>query len=56
MKQLKIAVGVLFLSALAFGQSGVRFGDGQPVTTTVTVPGVSTQIVIQVPNAGINFC
>src|SRR4051812_678033 len=51
----RLILAVLFLSSLAFGQA-VRFGDGDPVQTTGTIPSSPGNWVKAVSTASINFC
>jgi hypothetical protein len=52
---MKHLIAFLLFSGICLAQ-GVRFGDSVPTQSTTTVPGVSSNIVIAVPGATINFC
>src|SRR6185312_4991181 len=52
---MKYILAFLMFSGICLSQ-GVRFGDSVPTQTTTTVPGVSSNVVVAVPGATINFC
>lgn len=47
---------ILLLGASALAQTGVRYGDSQPIRDSVTVSGVTGALVRIIANASINLC
>jgi hypothetical protein len=56
MARIRLCIFTLLLfSGICLAQ-GVRFGDSLPVQSTATVPGVSSKVLVAIPNATVNFC